>query len=396
MLDRWRNRFNADYQPQRFAALQADLESDLGGEIPFRIAEAPVFLPWSLVRQMDDASRRMIARLLADPRLPGAVAARVPPGAHVPGLDAHPHFLSFDFALARGAEGAVEPRLTEVQGFPSLFAFQAELSRRFLHAYRLEADYLPPGLDAARFEAALRETVLGGRPPEEVALVDVYPDRQGTWPDFELTQRLLPGLAVVHAGDLHRRGQALFRVEGGRPRPVRRIFNRLVWEEYLAHRDEIPVSLHDDLDVEWAGHPGWFYRISKLALPLLDDPLTPRAWFLDEAAGVDLRSTVLKPLFSFSGKGVVLDPTEADVAAIPEAERGRYLLQERFEYAEAVRDPWGGRVRCELRLLYVWTGREPELLILLPRLSRGRLMGCAFNTTEPWTGHGVAFVDPEA
>ena len=50
----------------------------------------------------------------------------------------------------------------------------------------------------------------------------------------------------------------------------------------------------------------------------------------------------------------------------------------------------GFAVRSEVRLMYVWRDR-PRLVGLLPRMSRGRLMGCDANRTDPWTGHGVAF-----
>jgi hypothetical protein len=56
-----------------------------------------------------------------------------------------------------------------------------------------------------------------------------------------------------------------------------------------------------------------------------------------------------------------------------------------------VKTPDGSRVRCEVRLMFLWLDRLVHVLVL-PRFSRGRLMGCAFNTAEPWTGHGVAFM----
>jgi hypothetical protein len=52
--------------------------------------------------------------------------------------------------------------------------------------------------------------------------------------------------------------------------------------------------------------------------------------------------------------------------------------------------PDGARIRCEVRMMFLWLDRPVHVLVL-PRMSRGRLMGCAFNTEEPWTGHGVAF-----
>ena len=141
-----------------------------------------------------------------------------------------------------------------------------------------------------------------------------------------------------------------------------------------------------------AGEPGWFFQLSKLVLPLVSHPSVPRSYFLDEhpVSAADLHRYVLKPLFSFAGKGLVLDLDEEALAAIPEAERASWVLQEKVQYADVVKAPDGSRVRCEVRLMFLWLDRPVHVLVL-PRFSRGRLMGCAFNTDDPWTGHGVGF-----
>ena len=41
---------------------------------------------------------------------------------------------------------------------------------------------------------------------------------------------------------------------------------------------------------------------------------------------------LLKPLYSFAGKGIVFDPSDEDLNAIPEAERKDYLLQQRITF----------------------------------------------------------------
>ena len=46
-------------------------------------------------------------------------------------------------------------------------------------------------------------------------------------------------------------------------------------------------DFRDDLDVEWAGHPNWFFRLSKFSLPYLHHPAVPRTRFLDRARPVD-------------------------------------------------------------------------------------------------------------
>lgn len=370
------------------------MEEACGGTVPFRIAESPLFLPRPLLTRLAEAGAHILAEACGSPAAHAAARRRVPEPALADPPGAHPTFVQLDFALARGPQGEVVPRLTELQGFPSLYAFQHVLAAAFQRRYGLPPSLCDngAGLGPSAFVDLLRRAVVGSHDPETVALVDVRPWEQGTWPDFRLTARLLPGVAVVDAASLERRGDRLFYRRGGTRVPIRRLYNRLVYEEAAA--SALPFRLGEALDVEWVDHPGWFFRLSKSTLPFLHHETVPRACFLDEAEvdGEELSRFVLKPLFSFSGRGLVLDVDDTALAAVPEAERPRTLLQEKFTYADVIEGP-EGPIRCELRLMYLWLD-EPVLAGFLPRMSRGRLMGCAHNRTDPWTGHGVAFTEP--
>ena len=362
------------------------------GEIPFRIAESPLFLPRPLLDEMDTASRDILTTLQADHDYRRAADAIIPRERLYPREDEHPLFVCFDYALASEAE-RVAPRLTEFQGFPSLTAFQYYLSRDFWDVYALpdKLTFMGDGLSDQGFRKLFRGAVLGDHPPENVVLLDVSPWQQGTWPDFRLTERLCPGIAVRCPSDLRRSGRGLVYEKDGRATPVKRVFNRVIWSDLERLQADLDWSFHEELDFEWAGHPNWFFRYSKLALPWIVHPAVPRAHILDREGRwpVDLERYVLKPLFGFSGRGVVLDVTRHLLDAIPVEERKDYILQEKFEYADVIAGPEFS-VRSEVRLMYLWLD-TPRLVGLLPRMSRGRLMGCDANRTDPWTGHGVAF-----
>lgn len=364
----------------------------IGGEIPFRIAESPLFLPRALLDEMDRASRDILAALQRDDAYRRAADAVIPRALLYPREDEHPLFACFDYALA-DVGGRVAPRLTEFQGFPSLTAFQYYLSRDFRDVYGIpgELTFIGEDLSDEGFRELLHAAVVGDQAAENVVLLDVDPWRQGTWPDFRLTERLCPGIAVRCPSQLRRRGRGLVYEKDGRAIPVTRVFNRVIWSDLARLQGQLDWSFHDDLDFEWAGHPNWFFRYSKLAMPWIDHPAVPKARILDADGRWpdDLDRYVLKPLFSFSGRGVVLDVTRDALDAIPVEQRKDYLLQEKFEYADVIAGP-GFSVRSEVRLMYVWLG-TPRLVGLLPRMSRGRLMGCDANRTDPWTGHGVAF-----
>ena len=364
----------------------------IGGEVPFRIAESPLFLPRPLLDEMDSASRDILAALQTDHDYRRAADAIIPAERLYPREPEHPLFVCFDYALAEGA-GRVAPRLTEFQGFPSLTAFQYYLSRDFRDVYAVPdtLTFIGDGLTDEGFRALFRAAVLGNHAPENVVLLDVSPWQQGTWPDFRLSERLCPGIAVRCPSDLRRSGRGLVYEKDGRSIPVKRVFNRVIWSDLERLQRELDWSFHEELNFEWAGHPNWFFRYSKLALPWIDHPAVPRTQILDRGGRWpdDLQRYVLKPLFGFSGRGVVLDVTRDVLDAIPVEERADYILQEKFEYADVIVGP-EFTVRSEVRLMYVWLDR-PRLVGLLPRMSRGRLMGCDANRTEPWTGHGVAF-----
>jgi hypothetical protein len=378
--------------PERHHLVMNRMRERIGGEIPFRIAESPLFLPRPLLEEMDSASRDILAELPARDDYRRAADAIIPRERLYFREDDHPLFVCFDYALADAGD-RVAPRLTEFQGFPSLTAFQYYLSRDFRDVYALPdtLTFLGDGLTDEGFRGLLRAAVLGDHAPENVVLLDVDPWQQGTWPDFRLTERLIPGIAVRCPSDLRRSGRRLVYQKDGRPTPVKRVFNRVIWSDLARLEADLDWSFHDELDFEWAGHPNWFFRYSKLAMPWIVHPAVPKTRVLDREGRWpgDLHRYVLKPLFGFSGRGVVLDVTRDVLDAIPAEERGDYILQEKFEYADVIAGPEFS-VRSEVRLMYVWLDR-PRLAGLLPRMSRGRLMGCDANRTDPWTGHGVAF-----
>ena len=153
-----------------------------------------------------------------------------------------------------------------------------------------------------------------------------------------------------------------------------------------------------EYDVEWAGHPNWYFRISKVLLPMLvgTNEAVPDAYYVSDvdAKSIDLSKYVLKPLYSFAGVGVNVEPTLADIGAIPIEERNKWLLQQKVEYAEVIRTPNGNGVRCELRVLLLWDELtdSPKAMHTLNRLTRGKMVGVDFNKGLDWVGSSCSLV----
>ena len=386
MIKRLRQAFNLRWTPSDYDAYKARLAAEAGAAIPFRVCESPVFLTAELRDAMLRGSLEIFAQLVEPAALERSKAA-VPAGFDVPGCDAHPLFAVADFAVAEDS-GRLVPRLIELQAFPSLYAFQlvqARLCRAMLPSELL--DFLPGGLDEAGYLEVVGGAIKGGLPAENVVLLDLDPPRQGTYPDFTATEKLF-GVRAVCPTDLERRGRELWYVRDGRATRVLRIYNRMIVDELVAKQVELPFRLTEELDVQWAGHPNWFFRWSKHALPELRHPLVPEARLLSEFERVpdDLERWVLKPLFSFAGSGVNVDPTPGDLAAVPEAERGSTLLMRKVDYAGVIEAPDGARSRAEVRVMFVWQGDRPTPVMTLARLSQGRMMGVKFNRDKTWVG----------
>jgi hypothetical protein len=392
-----RQAYNAAFTNEVYAAYTADMEREAGCPIEFRLAETPIFLPRRL-RDEIVRSGLEIVRLLATPEHQAWSRSAVPAEFDAPGDDEHPLFLQVDFALVRapgGANGRIVPRLIELQGFPSLYAFQLFQGQAFqrIAPGGDDLEFLLSGLDPDGYVELLGRALRGSVPTESVVLLELDPEHQKTVPDFRLTERLW-GVRAVDAATVEMRGRELWWRRDGIPTRIRRIYSRIVPDELQAKRVELPFRFTDELDVEWAGHPNWYFRWSKHSLPWLRHPAVPEARLLSELDGppLDLDRWVLKPLFAFAGSGVKVDVSEADIDAVPPERRGQTMLMRKVDYEPVIETVDGNRSKAEVRLMLVWLpGDEaPTPVTTLVRLSQGTMMGVDFNRDRTWVGSSTS------
>ncbi len=386
MIEPLRRAFNASWTESAYETYKARLAEAAGSRIGFRLCESPVFLPHDLRDAMVQGALEIWDQLLQPEALERSKAA-VPPEFDVPGSDDHSLFAQADFAIVDD-DGRFVPRLIELQGFPSLYAFQLLQGRLCLEMMPGEPlDFFLGGLDDAGYRRVVGEAILGGLPAENVVLLDLDPPGQGTYPDFAATERLF-GIRAVCLTEVTKSGRELWYERDGRRTRILRVYNRVIVDELVARKVALPFRFTEELDVQWAGHPNWFFRWSKHALPGLRHPLVPESRLLSELEGVpdDLERWVLKPLFSFSGSGVKVDVAPEDLAAVPESERASTLLMRKVEYAPVVEAADGGRSRVEVRVMFVWRDGRPLPVTTLARLSRGKMMGVKFNRDKTWVG----------
>jgi hypothetical protein len=408
-----RQDFNTRFQPETFRALLHGLDAVARAHVAFPVAETPCFFPRQLLEEMAATGADLTHQLLANPDYLARSLAAIPEPWRAANQNAHPHFLTADFGLVREADGRLAPRLVEMQAFPSVFGFQWALSEAFRTAFSIPPglDYLYGGLTETAFWRLLDRTIVAGHDPESVVLIDVDPAQQKTLPDFHITADRL-GIRIVdiaalepmdpdpaHPSRLPRLGYR----DGRRLIPIRRIYNRAIVDELVQKQIRLQFDYRESFDVEWAGHPNWYFHVSKFSLPWLDHPAVPPAVFLhdflqDAPDGphrrrlpADRNRWILKPLYSFAGQGIRFAPSDEHLAAIPPARRGDYLLQQRVSF-EPVIDTPSGPTQAEIRILYVWPDHASLTpLLSLVRLGRGQMMGVDHNRNQSWVGASAAF-----
>ena len=401
MLQPYRNQFNAGFTSAGYNDLLARMNLLTRTTVDFRVAETPCFFSRALMNELADTGAILTHQLLDNPAYLQATEQAVPPQYRVPNDNPIPNFMTVDFGLVRNLDGSLQPKLVEMQAFPSIFGYQDLLAPQYIETYGLDPSlqwHLGNHTEQTYWQL-LHRVILGNHAPENVVLLEIDPDHQKTLPDFHVYEDKL-GIATVDITQLRKQGNRLYYQHGGREIPIHRIYNRAIVDE-LDHKNiQLPFDYRDDLDVEWAGHPNWYFRISKFSLPYLDHPSVPRAAFLDDwfthrgSPGLpdDRERLLLKPLYSFAGKGIQFAPTDEDLNAIPVADRHLYLLQERVSFEPVIQTPHG-LTQAEIRIMYLWPdGGTLQPVISLVRLGRGLMMGVDHNRDRQWVGGSAALI----
>jgi hypothetical protein len=387
-----RTRFNADFTPEKYTALLRCVNETEKWPADFRISETPIFLTNEFTDEVTRAAKGIVD-LVRTPQFIRHAGNAIPDGLAVPNESAHPNFLVVDFGICTEG-GRLVPRLIELQAFPSLFGFQLLVLHCLRHAFpAIPRDWTSSfgGMKDDAYVEILRRTIIGDAEAENVILLEIEPEKQKTRIDFAATETLL-GIRSVCLTKLRKRGRELFYERDGREVHVERIYNRVIFDELIRRPDlDLPFRFQDDLDVKWVGHPNWYFRVSKHSLPFLKTDHTSPAFFADRfPAAEKIDDYVLKPLYSFAGLGVDMEPTREKLSALEKL--GEWILQKKVQYAEFVPTTDGPKSKAEIRMMFVWPeeDRDPTLVNNLVRMSQGKMMGVDFNKEKTWVGSSIA------
>ncbi len=390
-----RKAYNANFTLEKYQQFLNQLDEGLEKKVAFRVAETPVFLTNDFRDKLIDAGNEIIETIL-QPNFKELTERAIPDKWRVANENDHSHFIALDFGVCKDADGNIVPKLIELQGFPSLYGFQVTLGDAFNNTFDIPDDWTIyfNGLDKVSYIDLFKKTILGPYKADEVVLMDVNAPHQKTAIDFHITQQYI-GTPVISLSDLELDDNKLYYRIGSEKKPIKRIYNRLIFDEIDNDPDIFNkvVDIRKAIDVEWITHPNWFYRVSKFTMPFLKGDYIPKTQFLHQVkeTPTDLENYVLKPLFSFAGQGVIIDVTGSDIKQINDPEN--WILQEKVNYEPVVQAPDGG-VKVEIRLLYLWPNGDarPTLAINLARLSRGKMIGVRYNQDFDWVGGTIAFM----
>lgn len=397
MIPHIRKAFNDNYKEEYYENLQKEVVDNFGEPCGFRLSETPVFISKELKQTLLDACDSIIKQL--DGIDFDDVRERfIPKDLQCPVPMAPSEFLAIDFGLCEDGKGGITPQLIELQAFATLFLYQPWLGNAFRKNYPTipKSGFTPylSNLDHDSYIQEMKDLILDDEKPEHVILLELFPEKQKTRVDFWATRDAL-GIDVVCMTDVIKEGRNLFRMKDGKKIPIRRIYNRVIMDELVTIENlKVNFNLSDDLDVQWVSHPDWFFMISKCITPLLKHENIPASYYLtDYPQDLNLKEYVLKPLFSFAGKGVNLHPDQATIDAIKD--KHNYILQKKVTYASVIKTNTAKNSKAEVRMMFIWSKKENRFkpVINITRVSKGELINVSYATGETWIGSSISFFE---
>ncbi len=393
MIADLRQQFNQQFTEAKYQDYLHQIDKFHPGSLEFRVAETPVFVPRHFKQQMLEACNDIVG-LIEHPEFRELTERSIPEKYRMAGEEEEAEMMVFDFGICKNKEGELEPQLIEMQGFPSLFAYQMQndvITRSYANVPEPFSAYLN-NFDKDQYTALLKDLIVGDEAPEQVILLEVYPEQQKTRIDFHCTEQLL-GIPTVCVTKIYAKDNRLFYLQGDREIHIKRIYNRVIFDDLEQTGAQLSFDLKKNYAVRWIPHPHWFYRISKFTLPFIAHRYVPATFFLHELKmPVDLEHYVLKPLFSFAGQGVIIDVTQEDIDKITDPEN--WILQRKVEYADVIATP-DGPAKAEIRLFFFKKKDWPRPIAIhnLARLSKGKMIGTRYNKDKTWVGGTIAYFE---
>ena len=388
-----RQPFNEQFSQEKYFKILEAIKKLAPDQLDFRVAETPVFIPADVKNKMLQAGEDIIDALTNEHFIK-LTETSIPESLSIPGENEFPEMMVVDFGICKNKNGDYIPQLIEIQGFPSLFSFEYFSDLILKDQFQIPDNYTSylNNYNPETYRELLKDIILDNENPDQVILLELFPEQQKTRIDFACTEKLL-GIKTVCLTKLIAEGNELFYENNGVKTKIKRIFNRIIFDDLKKENLQNVVDLNQAFDVKWVPHPNWYYRISKFALPFIESEFAPQTFFLNEiTTPLPLEEYVLKPLFSYAGMGVVIDVTQQIIDNISDPEN--WILQRKVNYADVIETP-DEPAKLEVRLFYFkkkgWS--RPKAVHNLARLSKGKMIGTRYNEGKTWVGGTIAYFE---
>jgi len=118
----------------------------------------------------------------------------------------------------------------------------------------------------------------------------------------------------------------------------------------------------------WAGHPNWYFRMSKFSLPFLK-AFVAQNWFSTRGQDTQrLRKHVIKRCFRSPVSGDH-EPDETGLASIPKEKHFAVPPAAADELRAGESKPRFGPTKAEIRIMYIWVD-ELQPVMMIVRMGR--------------------------
>lgn len=390
-----RQSFNKNFSDSAYKNYLASFEKAFPHALDFRVAESPIFIDKTFLQKMLDTGDYVNSVIQSHP-FKAMTENALKYCAFFPNETALPDCIIMDFAITLNKDNKWEPALIEIQGFPSLFAFEILHHECLQNNYTLPMPFSPyiNGYNEKKYKSHL-DTILN-KPNKHTVLLEILPHQQKTRIDFYCTEKYF-NIPIICLSEIFVEGNKLFYLKNGKKIKIDRIFNRIVLDELKNQSQDIQEKgalLQTPLEIEWVTHPHHFFRISKFLLPFLKHKYIPTTLFANsiELKTFELEKFILKPLFSFAGQGVIIDIQTSDIDKLKNMDE--WIIQEKVEYANCIDTPTGP-AKAEIRLFYFWDEKSQKYIATmnLARLSKGKMIGVDYNKDKQWVGGSLAYFE---
>ncbi len=396
MIKALRLDYNNGFLESHYLNMLSELSNQAPDKLAFRIAETPIFIDAVTKNALLKAGDEINAFITSDAfeeKTKNSFSSIITP----PNENPLPGCIVMDFALCKNNNNEVVPKLIELQGFPSLFGFEVMHDIAFRNNFDIPKGFSPflNNYHQESYLVHLRKLIKGDHEKHTI-LLELFPEKQKTKIDFEITQKLID-IPVVCVTELMKEGNHLYYLRNNKKYIIERIYNRVIWDEIEKQSSAVKEKatlLSTNVSLEWVTHPNHYYRISKFILPFLNSSFVPKAAFLSDLKKLpdNLNEFVLKPFFSFAGQGVLIDVTKSDIEKIQDPQN--WIIQEKVEYAPIIETPTGP-AKTEIRLFYFWDDKANKYIatLNLARLSKGKMIGVSYNANATWVGGSIAYFE---